>query len=70
MARRLKTAGDVRRALAYVNNKVLDGELDLKIANTFINGCNAILNSIRIDEQDKRIEEIESFLKENTDFNW
>ncbi|MBQ7890965.1 MAG: hypothetical protein IJ359_02270 [Erysipelotrichaceae bacterium] len=43
---------------------VVNGELDNKTANTIILACNAILNALRTDEQQKKIDELERLLKE------
>ena len=51
---KLTTATEVRRALTRVSNMVLNGELDPKRANAIILACNAILSSIRTDEQGKK----------------
>ena len=61
---RLSTPTEVRRTLAKIANLVYNGELDIKIANSLTVTCNAILNSIRLDDQQKRIEEIERILQE------
>ena len=44
---------------------VLNGEIDTKTANTLTVVCNALLSSIRTDEQEKRIEELEILLRQN-----
>ena len=61
---RLSTPTEVRHTLAKIANLVYNGELDIKIANSLTVTCNAILNSIRLDDQQKRIEEIERILQE------
>ena len=43
---------------------VANHEMDSKSANTIILGCNAVLSSIRSDEQEKKIEELASMLEE------
>ena len=43
---------------------VLNGELDPKRANAIILACNAILSSIRTDEQGKKMSELEELLAE------
>ena len=43
---------------------VASGELDSKQANTIIMGCNAVLSSIRIDDQQRKIDEFERILEE------
>ena len=61
---KLTTATEVRRALTRVSNMVLNGELDPKRANAIILACNAILSSIRTDEQGKKMAELEELLEE------
>ena len=61
---KLTTATEVRRALTRVSNMVLNGELDPKRANAIILDCNAILSSIRTDEQGKKMSELEELLAE------
>lgn len=60
----LRTAQDVRRALNRVANMALNGEIDTKVANTIILACNAVLGSIRTDDQQKKIDELEKILNE------
>ena len=61
---KLTSATEVRRALTRVSNMVLNGELDPKRANTIILACNAILGSIRTDDQAKKMAELEELLAE------
>ena len=63
---RLKTSTptEVRRALSRVNNMLLNGEIDPKTANAIIYSCNSILSSIRVDEQQNRIDELEKLIRE------
>ena len=56
---RLSSPQDVRRTLARVANMVVNDEIETKKANAIILACNAILSSIRVDEQQKRLEELE-----------
>lgn len=69
MARRLnlKNPQEVRRTLNRVANMALNREIDTKVANTVILACNAVLSSIRTDEQQKKIDELENILKEKLD---
>lgn len=62
---RTKTPTEVRRTLSKVMNMVANGEMDHKIANTIILGCNAVLSSIRTDDQQKKIDELERYINEN-----
>ena len=67
MARRnlkLDTPDNIRKALAKVANMTYNGELDTKIANSFILACNAILSGIRTDEQEKKLLELEKIINE------
>lgn len=56
------TPANIRKSITKVNNMVANGELDCKVANTIIVGCNAILGSIRVDEQEKKIKQLEEVL--------
>lgn len=56
------TATDIRRTLSRVINMAANGEMDSKTANTIILACNAILSSVRTDEQQKKIVELEHML--------
>lgn len=53
--------------MTRVSNMVLNGELDPKKANTIILACNAILGSIRVDDQAKKMAELEVLLAELKD---
>ena len=59
---RLRTSQDVRRALSRIANMVANKEMDTKTANSMIIACNAILNALRTDEQQKKIDELEAIL--------
>ena len=54
----------IRKALSRVANMVLNGELDAKTANSITTTCNVILSGIRIDDQERRIKELEDILNE------
>jgi len=66
MAKRLKlsTPREVRQALSRVANMVLNGQLDPKAANAIMYACNVILGAIRIDEQQKKLDELERMMEE------
>ena len=59
-----RTASEVRKTLTRVMNMVANGEMDNKTANTIILGCNAVLSSIRTDDQQRKIDELENLLNE------
>lgn len=61
---RLSTPSDIRKTLARVTNMIANNEIDTKKANTIIYSCNSILNSIRVDEQEKRISELEEYIND------
>lgn len=53
--------------MSRVINMVLNGELDSKAANSIILGCNAILSSIKADDQQKKIEDLEGQIRQKDD---
>lgn len=59
---RLSSPSDVRKAMSKIANAVYNGDLDPKEANAILYACNSVLSSIRIDEQQKKIEELERLL--------
>lgn len=61
---RLRTPNDIRKTLAKITNMIANNEIDTKKANTIIYSCNSILNSIRVDEQEKRIVELEEYIND------
>lgn len=61
---RMGTPTEVRRVLARVSTEVYNGDLDTKTANTIILACNAVLNSLRTDEQQKKLDELERILND------
>ncbi len=68
---RLKTGTpqEVRRTVTRIMNMVANGEMNSKTGNTLIVGCNAVLASIRIDEQQQKIKELENLLEEIVELN-
>lgn len=61
---RLNTPSDIRKTLAKITNMIANNEIDTKKANTIIYSCNSILNSIRVDDQEKRIAELEEYIND------
>lgn len=61
---RTKTPREIRQTINRVMNMVINGDLDNKTANVIIFGCNAALSSIRIDEQQKKIDELEMIIND------
>lgn len=56
---RTKTPQEVRATLTRIMNMVVNGQIDVKMANTLILGCNAVLSSIRADDQQKKLDQLE-----------
>ena len=65
MAKRLKldTPANVRKALARIANMTLNGQLDVKTANSLTTTCNVILSGIRTDDLEKKVMEFQEFLE-------
>ncbi len=47
-----------------ISNLLLNGEIDPKTANALLYGCNVALGAIRVDEQQKKLDELETLVKE------
>lgn len=62
---RLNSPKDIRKTLAKITNMIVNNEIDSKKANTIIYSCNSILNSIRADELEKKIQELESYINDD-----
>jgi len=60
---KFNTPREVRRSLIRVANLVINGELDPKVANSITAIANSILGSVRTDEQQKQIEELQALLE-------
>lgn len=61
---KMTNPGEVRRAMTRVSNMVLNGEITPQQANALIYAGNAVLSSIRADEQERRLTELEAKLTE------
>ena len=64
MKLKLSTPKEVRKSLATVANMVLNDEIDTRKSNAFVYVTNSILTSIRVDEQQKEIEELKTLVEE------
>lgn len=62
---KLKSPEDVRRSLTRISNMLINEEIDPKVANSLISCCNAVLSSLRTDEQEKKLEYLEDIIREN-----
>ena len=61
---KLSTAQDTRRAITRIANMVLNDEIEPKAANTILYACNAVLGAIRVDEQQRKLDELERLVME------
>lgn len=60
---KLSTPTEVRRTLSKIANLLLNNQIDPQRATAIINACNAVLSCIRIDEQQKKLAELEKLEK-------
>lgn len=61
---RLSNPKNIRSTLAKVTNMIANDEIDVKKANAIIYSCNSILNSIRTDELEKQVQELEELVND------
>jgi len=61
---RMGTPTELKRTANKVANLLLNGEIDSKTANALLYSCNVIAGIIRIDEQEKKLAELEQAVKE------
>lgn len=57
------TAKEVRTTLSTLVNLVANDKIDSKKANSIVYITNAILTSIRVDEQEKQIQELKEIVE-------
>ena len=60
----MTSSREVRRCVNRISNMLLNGELDARTANAILYGCNVCLGAIRIDDQGKKLDELEKTLAE------
>lgn len=61
---RLSNAREVRKTMSKVANMIANNKIDRAKANTIIYACNSILNSIRTDDLENRIQELEDIVND------
>ena len=61
---KMTNSREVRRCVNRISNMLLNGELDARTANAILYGCNVCLGAIRIDDQAKKLDELEKTLAE------
>ena len=57
-------AREVRRSLATINNMLLNDKIEADKARAIVYTANTILSSIRIDDQEKQIQELKDMVEE------
>lgn len=57
---------EVRKSVNRIANMLLNSEIDPKIANAILYGCNICLGAIRTDEQQAKLDELERAVEELT----
>lgn len=61
---RLSNAKEVRKTITKIANMIANNRIDRGKANAIIYACNSVLNSIRTDDLENRIEELEELLND------
>ena len=66
MSYKFKTSSpkEVRKTLSTLVNLVANDKIDQKKANSIVYITNSILTSIRVDEQEKQIQELKEMIEE------
>lgn len=61
---KLGTSREVKHAVNRIANMLLNGEIDPKTANAILYATNVILGAIRVDEQQRKLDELEQLVEE------
>ncbi len=61
---KMTSSREVRRTVNRIANMLLNGEIDPKTANAILYGCNVCLGAIRVDDQQAKLDELESIIGE------
>lgn len=59
---KMTSSREVRRTVNRIANMLLNGELDPRTANAILYGCNVCLGAIRVDDQQAKLDELESII--------
>ena len=59
---KMSSSREVRRTVNRIANMPLNGEIDPKTANAILYGCNVCLGAIRVDDQQAKLDELESII--------
>lgn len=60
----LSTPQDIRKAANRVANMLLNGEIGAKAGHAILYGCRVCLDSIRTDEQQKKLDDLEKLVEQ------
>lgn len=61
---RMNSTTELKRTANKIANLLLNGEIDSKTANALLYSCNVIAGIIRVDEQQRKIDELERLIRE------
>lgn len=61
---KMSTAREARQAANRIANMLLNKEIDAKTANAILYAINVTLGSIRVDEQQRKLDELEQIVEE------
>ena len=61
---KMSTAREARQAANRIANMLLNRELEPKTANAILYAINVTLGSIRVDEQQRKLDELEQIVEE------
>ena len=59
---KMTSSREVRRTVNRIANMLLNGEIDSRTANAILYGCNVCLGAIRVDDQQTKLDELESII--------
>lgn len=63
----LSTPKDIRKSATRVANMLLNGEIGAKAGQAIVSACKVCLDSIRTDEQQKKLDELERIVEQLTE---
>ena len=61
---KLSTPQDIRKSANRIANMLLNGELGAKAGHAILYSCKICLDSIRVDEQQTKLDELERLVEE------
>lgn len=60
---KMSSSREVRQAVNRIANMLLNGEIDAKTANAILYAANVTLGAIRVDEQQRKLDELEEIVE-------